>query len=91
MVERTDCESMTVMKRSVLRIVQIFVASSRESGTEVLNGEPHVTTQKVSHTDVILVFNISESTLCPIVLYVASKLLEAHDDRFQCVPTIWGG
>ena len=88
MVERTDCESMTVMKRSVLRMVQIFAASSWESGTGMLSGESHVTRQRATHTDVILVLNASESALGPVILHVASKLLEAHDDRFQCVPTI---
>jgi hypothetical protein len=30
-VERVDCESMIVVKRSVLRIVQIFAATLRDS------------------------------------------------------------
>jgi len=30
MVERMDCKSIIVVKRSVLRTVQIFVATSRE-------------------------------------------------------------
>jgi hypothetical protein len=35
MVERMDCESMIVVKRSVLRMVQIFAATSRDSGAAV--------------------------------------------------------
>jgi hypothetical protein len=35
MVERVDCESMIVVKRSVLRIVQIFAATLRDSGAAV--------------------------------------------------------
>ena len=40
-------------------MVQIFAASSRESGAEALSGEPHVIKQRGTLTDVVLVLNAS--------------------------------
>lgn len=63
-VERIDCESITVMKRRVLRMVHIFVASSRESSTEMFSDEPHVTRTVVRYTPMSFSTSMPARALC---------------------------
>jgi hypothetical protein len=57
-VERMDCKSIVVVKKSVLRTVQIFIATSRDScmKRKARKGQ-HGVEQR--HTDMILIFDAS--------------------------------